>query len=135
MSELKNYAELTFSNPIILDVFGNYMDNSILASIVSENGDVSIKFKVNPPLEPPKNCEQIISLLFALLESNTESPLGQAYAAKRLEILREIVFRLSQVIDGFGSVKLILHTTEKSPANPDTEVSKHTEFTLNREKS
>ncbi len=135
MSELKNYAELKFSNPIILDVFGTYMPNSLLATIVSQSGEINLKFKLASPLEPPKNCEQVVSLLFALLESNAQSPLGQAYAAKRTEILRDTVFRLSQILEGFSTVKLVLHITEKSPANPETEVAKHTEFTLNRKKS
>lgn len=135
MDELKNYAEISFSNPILLDVFGNYMENSVLASFVSQNGTLHLKFKVNPPVEPPKNCEQVLSLLFALLESNTDSRVGQAYAAKRLDIMRDTIFRLSQILDGFSSVRMTIHTTEMSPDNPDAEVTKHTEFTLNRTKS
>lgn len=135
MNELKNYAELSFSNPILLDVFGRYMENSVLASFVSQSGTLNLKFNVNPPVDPPKNCEQVLSLLFALLESDTEGNVGQAYAANRLEILRDTVFRLSHILDGFSSVRLTLHTTEKSPENPDAEVTKHTEFTLNRTKS
>lgn len=133
MSELKNYAVLTFFNPILIDIFGNNMENSVLASFVSQSGEISLKFKVNPPIEPPKNCEQVLSLLFALLESDTGGRVGQAYAEKKLSIMRETLFRLSQVLDGFGNVKLLLHITEKS--GDDAEVTKHTEFTLNRTKS
>lgn len=135
MEKLKNYAELTFCNPILLDVFGHYMENSVLATFVSQTGEINLKFRLNPPVEPPKNCEQVLSLLFALLESNPQSIAGQAYASQKLDILRETVFRLSQVLDGFGNVKLTLHTTEKSRENPCSEVTKHTVFTLNRTKS
>ena len=135
MNELKNYAEMSFSNPILLDVFGRYMENSVLVSFVSQNGTLNLKFRVNPPVEPPKNCEQVLSLLFALLESDTDGSVGRAYASKRLEILRDTIFSLSHILDGFSSVRLTIHTTERSPENPDAEVTKHTEFTLNRTKS
>lgn len=136
MEELKNYAELSFSNPILLDVFGSYMENSVLASFVTQTGMINLKFKVNPPVEPPKNCEQILSLLFALLESNSEvNMVGKAYSAKRLEIMRDTILRLSQILDGFVNVKLILHTTEQSPDNSESEITKHTEFTFDRAKS
>lgn len=135
MSELKNYAELSFINPILIDVLGHHISNSVLASFVSEKGVVRLKFRITPGTVAPTNCEQVISLLFALIESNPESPLGAAYAEKRADILSETVLRLSHVLDGFGKVKIDLHTTEKSPAAPYTEVQKHTEFTLEREKT
>ncbi|MCD7890558.1 MAG: hypothetical protein LUG26_01940 [Ruminococcus sp.] len=135
MSELKNYAEMSFSNPILLDVFGNHMENSVLASFVSANGTMTLKFKAEPPVEPPKNCEDVLGLLYSLLESNSETAVGKAFIAKENEIMRETILRISKVLDGFGNVKITLHTTEASPENPDAEVQKHTEFTLNRTKS
>ncbi len=135
MDKLKNYAELKFSNPILLDVLSHHIPNSLLATFVSETGMINLRFRITPPVEAPKNCEQVLSLIFALLESNTESPVGKAYAAKSADILRETVFRLSQVLDGFSSVKINLHTTERSPLPPYGEVEKLTAFTLNRTKS
>lgn len=135
MEKLRNYAELKFSNPILLDVLGHYLPNSLLASFVSETGMLELKFRINPPVDSPKNCEQVLSLIFALLESNTESPVGRAYAEKRTDILKETVLRLSQILDGFGSVKINVHTVEKSPVPPYGEVEKLTAFTLNRTKT
>lgn len=135
MNGLKNYAEMTFSNPVLIDIFEHYMENSVLASFVSEKGEIHMRFKVNPPVEPPKSCEQVLSLLFALLESNTGSKVGKAYEVRKNEIMRETIFRLSHVLDGFGDAKITIHTTEKSADNPDVAVTKHTEFTLSRKKS
>lgn len=135
MEELKNYAELTFSNPILLDVFEKYISNSVLVLFVSQDGTINLKFKINPPIDTPKNCEQVLSLLFALLESNSESKVGQAYAAQSSNILRETLFRLSHILDGFGDVKLLIFTTEKSKDNSDSEITRRTEFKLSRKKS
>jgi hypothetical protein len=135
MNELKNYAELEFSNPILIDVFGNYMPNSVLAEVVDESGIIKLKLAVNPPVEIPKNCEDIIGLLFGMLENNPDASIGKAYSEKKTEILQETVYRLSKVLDGFSSVKLVLETTAASVENPDAEVTTHTEFTLNRTKT
>lgn len=125
MDKLKNFAEISFTNPILLDIFGHYMKNSVLASFVSESGAVNLKFRVNPPVDPPKNREQVLSLLFALLESNPESAAGQAYNEHMKEILRETLYRLAFVLDGFGDVKMFIHTSENG-------IEQHTEFTLTR---
>ncbi len=136
MSELKNYAEIKFVNPVLIDIFQHYAENSVLASFVSENGEISMKFRLSQSeQEAPKSCEQVLSLLFALLESNSESPIGKVYEQNRTEILRETVLRLSHVLDGFGTVKLTMHTSVKVPGKEDQTVTKHTEFTLNRTKT
>ncbi|MBQ8297085.1 MAG: hypothetical protein IJX77_04810 [Ruminococcus sp.] len=135
MDEMKNYTEFSFSNPILIDVFGNYMENAMLASFVSHNGTISLKLEVTPPAAPPKNCEDVLSLLFNMLESSEDTAVGQAYSAKKTEIMRETLLRLSQVLDGFSDVNLVLHTTEQSPENPDEKITKHTEFKLHRTKS
>lgn len=125
MDKLKNYAVISFTNPILLDIFGHYMKNSVLASFVSESGVVNLKFRVKPPVDPPKSCEQVLSLIYALLESNPESPAGKAYSEHMKEILRETLYRLAFVLDGFGDVKLSIHTSENG-------VEQHTEFTLTK---
>ena len=135
MSGLKNYAEITFVNPVLLDIFQHYAENSVLASFVSENGEVNMKFQLNDSRdEAPKSCEQVLSLLFALFESNPESPIGRIYVQYRTEILRETVLRLSHVLDGFGTVKLSMHRSVVTPGENGI-VTKHTEFVLNRSKS
>lgn len=136
MSELKNYAEIKFVNPVLIDILQHYAENNVLATFVSESGEISMKFRLTEPQqEAPKSCEQVLSLLFALLESNSESPVGKIYEQYKTEILRETVLRLSHVLDGFGTVKISMNTSVKIPGKSDQTVTKHTEFTLNRTKT
>lgn len=136
MSELKNYAEIKFVNPVLIDILQHYAENSVLATFVSESGEISMKFRLTEPQqEAPKSCEQVLSLLFALLESNSESPIGKVYEQNRTEILRETLLRLSHVLDGFGTVNISMNTSIKVPVKGDQTVTKHTEFTLSRTKT
>lgn len=132
MKALKNYAEISFSNPILIDIFSHYMKNSVLASFVSDSGKISLTFKVNPPVETPKNCEQVLGLLYALLESNGDTAAGQAYNEHMTDILRETLYRLTLVLDGFTDVRMSIHTTEGADGAEDKEITRHTEFTLSR---
>lgn len=129
MNELKNYAEIVFTNPIIIDIFSRYADNSVLASFVEKNGSIRLKFRVDPPVDPPKSCEQVLSLMYALFESNPESKIGEIYVKNQKAILRETLYRLSQVLDGFNDVKLFIHTSQ-----PDSDAAVYTECTITRTK-
>lgn len=129
MSELKNYAEIVFTNPIIIDIFSQYADNSVLASFVEKSGSIRVKFKVVPSTEPPATCEQVLSLLYALFESNPGSEIGSIYMKNQQAILRETIYRLSQVLDGFSDIKIVIHITQ-----PDSDISTHTECTISRTK-
>lgn len=135
MGELKNYAEFKFSNPILIDIFGHYMENSVLAAFVSESGEINLKLEIKTPVKAPKNCEDVLGILFMILEDNPTLPIGQAYTENKTDIMRETIFRLSQILDGFNNVKIVLHTTQASEENPEDETSTHTEFTLNRTKN
>ena len=44
MAEVKNYAEIRFTNPIFIDIFSKFADNSVMAGIVSENGEIELRF-------------------------------------------------------------------------------------------
>ncbi len=135
MEELKNYAVMRFSNPILIDILGKRIPNTVMASLVSETGEFKMKFRIaGGELEPPKNCENVISLFFALAESNPESPLGKAYFEHRSEILLDTVLMLSQLIDGFTEVKILFHYTRVSKDDPEKEIVTETNFTLNRTK-
>lgn len=105
MSESR-MAEMRFINPILIDIFSHYADNSTMAGFVGEDGTISLKFRTEEEFEAPKGCEQVLSLLYALLESNPGLPMGRIYCEHQCEILRETVYRLFMVIDGFSSVKL-----------------------------
>lgn len=132
MAELKNYAEIRFVNAVLIDIFGHYAGNPEMAEIVAPDGTVHMKFKVNPPVDPPRDTEQLLSLMFALLESNGESSMGKVYIKYQREILRETIYRLSQVIDSFSDVRMSLHTSVPGSDGSGKEIESHTEFTLTR---
>lgn len=135
MEELKNYAVMRFSNPILIDILGKRIPNAVMAALVSESGEFKMKFRINGgELEPLKNCENVISLFFALAESNPDSPLGKAYSEHKSEILLDAVLMLSQLLDGFTEVKILFHYTTASKDDPEKEFVKETNFTLNRTK-
>lgn len=127
MDKLENYAEIVFTNPVIIDIFSRYTTNSVLASFVNRDGSIRMRFRVAPPVEPPKSCEQVLSLMYALFESNPSSKLGEIFLKNQTAILRETVYRLSQVLDGFSDVKLSIHTKA-----PDSDLCTHTECTITR---
>ena len=131
MDGLKNYAEIRFTNAVLIDIFSRYADNSAMAEMVAPDGTVHIRFRVNPPVDPPRDTEQLLSLLFALLESNGESAMGRVYMNHQRDILREVIYRLSHVIDSFSDVKMSIHTSVPA-GGTGKEVSSHTEFTLTR---
>ena len=132
MAELRNYAEIRFINAVLIDIFSHYADNSAMAEIVAPDGTVHMKFRVKPPVDPPRDTEQLLSLIFALLESNGESPMGKVYIEHQREILRETIYRLSHVIDSFSDVKMSVYTSVPSADGSGREVESHTEFTLTR---
>lgn len=129
---MDNYVEMTFTNPVLLDIFGKRMQNRVLASVVSEQGVLRLVFGADPSTRTPKNTEQVLSLIFALCEGDPQSPFGEAYAREKTEILRETILRLSEVMDGFGRVRVVLNTTEPVPQVPGKVLKKRTVFTLEK---
>lgn len=120
------------TNAVLIDIFSRYADNSVLAEFVAPDGSINMKFRLNTPVEPPTCCEHVLSLLFALFESNPETSVGKIYMSNQKEILRETVYRLAQVMDSFSDVKLSMHVTKPDEKNPGEEVTQHTEFTITR---
>lgn len=120
------------TNAVLIDIFSRYADNSVLAEFVAPDGSINMKFRMNTPVEPPTCCEHVLSLLFALFESNPETSVGKIYMSNQKEILRETVYRLAQVMDSFSDVKLSMHVTKPDEKNPGEEVTQHTEFTITR---
>ena len=132
MSELKNYAEISFSNPIFIDILERHISNSVLAEIIDTQGKINLKLPIIEKPLPPKTCEDIIGLIYKLFETNTDTDIGAAYAEKKCEILSDTIFELSKLIDGFTTVSVTLDVTVKSEDNPDETINTHTEFTLNK---
>ncbi|MCR4795127.1 MULTISPECIES: hypothetical protein [Ruminococcus] len=136
MAELENYAELKFTNAVLIDIFSRYADNSEMAEFVAADGSIDMKFKmVNGVMETPKCCEQVLSLMYALFECNPQSTVGRIYHAHQVDILRETVYRLAMVLDSFSDVKLTIHATTADKNDPGKKVSTHTEFTLKKSKT
>ena len=127
MEEMKNYAEMEFINPIVIDIFSHFADNSVMAGVVSENGTLRMRFKVSPDIVPPTSSEQILSLMFALFESNPDTPMGKCYMENQTAILRETIYRLGQVMDGFRDVRMTINVTD-----PETGSNKRTQFALTK---
>lgn len=135
MAEMKNYTEIYTTNAVLIDILSRYADNSTLAGIVADDGSISLKLSLNPPVEIPADCEQAISFMFTAFEQNPDSVIGKIYFANQKEILHDVIFKLSKFMDGFSNMKIIIHTTIPDEKNPEAEISKHTEFTLSRSKS
>lgn len=134
MAESFNYAEIRFTNPILIDIFSRYADNSVMAELISDNGEFVLKFKAYVESEPPKCCEHVLSLLFALLESNPQSQIGRIYLENKAGILGETIFCLAQVLDGFSSVKLAAESRVPDKNSPTGYSTIRSETTLTQTK-
>jgi len=136
MAELENYAELKFTNAVLIDIFSRYASNSEMAEFVAEDGSIDMKFKmINGVMETPKCCEQVLSLMYALFECNPQSTIGRIYAAHKVDILRETVYRLEMLLDGFSDIKLTIHSTTQDKNDQTQKISTHTEFTLEKSRT
>lgn len=130
--DMKNYAEIRMTNAVLIDIFSHYADNSTMTEFVSSDGSINLKFRLNNTVEPPTCCEHVLSLLFALFESNPESSIGRIYLANQKDILREVVYRLAQVLDSFSDVRISMHSAKTDEGNSGKETSQHIEFTITR---
>ena len=126
MEEKFYAAGFSFINPILTDIFSRYADNSVMAGIVSEDGRTELYFRTEFTAAVPSDAEQVLSLLFRLLEADVSQPLYAVYSAHREDILRDTVLRLSQTLNGFVDVKISLYSSENST---------RTDFTLKRERN
>lgn len=134
MAESFNYAEIRFTNPILIDIFSRYADNSVMAELISESGEFVLKFKAYVESEPPKCCEHVLSLFFALIESNPQSQIGRIYMENKVSILSETIFRLAQVLDGFSYVKLAAESMVPDKNSPTGYSSIRSETVLTHSK-
>ena len=101
-----------------------------MAGFVGTDGVIRLRFRTADEFEPPKGCEQVLSLLYALLESNPDTPMGRIYVQHQREILRETVYRLFMVLDGFSSVRM-----SQISEDPVSGLTNRTEFTLSQTKT
>ena len=133
MDENRNYLIFKFTNAVFIEIFGRYAENSELAEFIAEDGSVTMEFRmVNGVLNTPKTTEQFLSLMYVLFETNPESPAGRVYMAHQLDILRETVYRLNNVLCGFSDIHMTIHFELPDKDDPDNPKVTHTEFTLTR---
>ena len=135
MAENKDYCEIHFTNAIIIDIFSRYASNSAMAEIVAEDGSINLRFRMaNGTLEAPDTCERVLSLIYALFECNPDSTIGSIYVENQKGILRETVYRLSDVLDSFSDVKLTIHTFCVDSNDPNREIESTQNVILKRER-
>lgn len=129
---MNNYLIFSFTNAVFIDIFSRYATNSEMADFVAEDGSVSMKFKmINGIIEPPKTCEEALSLICILLESNPQSAAGKVLAAHKDEIFREILFRLPRVLDSFSDIHIIVNSVTSENDTDDLTESRR-EVTITR---
>lgn len=126
-------VRINFSNPILLGIWEKYILNDTMALFVTEKGETELELESEQEIIPPKSCEDVLSMLLRLLDENPEGVAGEAFAACSADIYRDILFNLSQILEGFGSVKMTIETSSQNEENQT--VTKKTEFTLSRTKS
>ena len=133
MEKLKNYLIFSFTNAVFIDIFGRYAPNSELAEFIADDGSVTMTFDmINGVLEPPKTCEEALSLMYVLFETNPKSAPGRIYSAHQKEILRETLYRLTHVLDGFSDIHMTVHSELPDKDEPDKNKVSHTECTIKR---
>ena len=134
MADNKDYCEIRFTNAIILDIFGKYASNSEMAEIVAEDGSINVRFGLSGgDFEAPDNCEQTLSLLYALFESAPQSTIGRIYVENQQTILRETVYRISSVLNSFSDVKMVIHKFKTDSSDPSNEIDIQKKIILKRE--
>ncbi|MBP5432942.1 hypothetical protein [Ruminococcus sp.] len=136
MEELRNYLVLKFTNAVFIEIFGRYASNSEMAEFVAEDGSVSMTFRmVNGVLEAPTTCEQCLSLMYVLFETNPDSAVGRVYKAHQREILRETLYRLTQVLDGFSDIRMTIHAEKRDDKSPGGIRTTNNDVTIKRMRS
>ena len=136
MAEQENRVSIRFTNALFIEIFGRYASNSEMAEFIAPDGSVELDcLMVNGVIDPPKSCEQMLSLMYALFETNPKSAIGRIFMANQLNILRETVYRLPAVLDGFSEVKMSIDVFTPSKGDPEKKVKTHTEFTMTKTKT
>ncbi len=136
MAEQENRVSIRFTNALFIEIFGRYASNSEMAEFIAPDGSVELDcLMVNGVIDPPKSCEQMLSLMYALFETTPKSAIGRIFMANQLNILRETVYRLPAVLDGFSEVKMSIDVFAPSKDDPEKKVKTHTEFTMTKTKT
>ena len=128
----KNHAELRFVNPLIIELFGKYTDNSTMAEIVGEDGYISLSLDVPSDTQPPKTADDLLGLLYRLLAADKETAMGRVYVQNETALLRESISDFRKISDGFSDAELTLTVTASDKNDPASETTTTTEFKTTR---
>lgn len=116
---MKNYAEMKFENQVLAEILH-----------IAEYGKYNLKLDTVEPAESPKNAEDVLSMLFALLEKNPDTPAGRVYMGNQTEILHRTMLNLSEVINGFGNIEVTITTTTEDAEGNILETKAVTNITI-----
>ena len=116
---MKNYAEIRFENPALAGILH-----------VSEFGKYDLKLDTVVPVESPKNAVDVLNMLFVLLEKNPDTPAGRVYMGNQTEILHRTMNSLSDVIDSFSDIEVVITTTSKDKEGNNLETKAVTKITV-----
>ncbi len=116
---MKNYVEIRFENPVLAEILD-----------ISKNGKYDLKLDTVEPAKSPKNVEDVISMLFSLLEKNPDTPESRVYMGNQADILRRTVLGLSDIVNAFGNIEVVITSTEKAPDGSETETRAVTNITV-----
>lgn len=116
---MKNYAEIRFENPVLAGILH-----------VSEFGKYDLKLDTVVPVESPKNAVDVLNMLFVLLEKNPDMPAGRVYMGNQTEILHRTMNSLSDVIDSFSDIEVVITTTTKDEEGNTLETKAVTNITV-----
>lgn len=97
---MKNYAEIKFENQAFSEILH-----------VAEYGKYNLKLDTVESVESPKNAVDVLSMVFTLLEKNPDTPAGRVYMGNQTEILHRTMLNLSEVINSFRDIEVIITTT------------------------
>lgn len=116
---MKNCVKIRFENPVLAEILD-----------ISKNGKFDLKLDTVEPVKSPKNVEDVISMLFSLLEKNPDTPESRVYMGNQADILRRTVLGLSDIVNAFGNIEVVITSTEKAPDGSETETRALTNITV-----
>ncbi len=104
---MKNCVEIKFENQAFAEILH-----------VAEYGKYNLKLDTDEQVNSPRSAVDVLSMLFTLLEKNSETPAGRVYMGNQAEVLHRTMLNLSEVINSFRDIEVaVITTTEDDEGN------------------
>ncbi len=116
---MKNRVEIRFENPVLAEILH-----------ISNYGKYDLKLESDEPIESPKNASDVISMLFSLLEKNPDMPESRVYMGNQADILHRTVINLSEIINAFGNIEVVVISISEAPDGSEIETRTVTNITM-----